>query len=650
MLEKSKSENILLVWGVGVVFLFSIYLRSTIDIGGDTGIYLNLGKKFFLGQKYYCDFFESNFPLSFYIYALEYFLADSLGINVILFSEIVINLFGLLSIICSAILLRRSNLYSDRILYSCLILSFAFGYFIRPLVLNIGEFGTKTSFLMMLLFPYISYSLLGNLTKKDLCIKGLIMGLMGCLKPHYLVFILVVEGYFFVRTKNIKLLFSVDKLLMVLVGFSYLLWMIKYTPEFFEFVVPMWPKIYGAYDNVSIFMDNIFQHLPSRIGVIALVLLIFSRIKIDQEDVIFILFFIASSIVLMLENVSTLDQASLFYVMSTILVVRCGVKFVRSKKFEIDGNKFMLGLLFLIPFFDLDILPAAFFGFDGIINAWWLVIPIFVLLEIKNKDKDIKDLAIKMIFLAVGLFFCALLVLIYFGPWVYLTFNIASIFLVVWLLEVKLFSKISNYYSRILVFFVLFVFSFVFFSYVKSVEFVLRGERNHTKDFYAYYLKAYASKENESLAMLTRWNDQHYPISNYLGKDNIFKFHVLKADASYSKNGSPLMFERDDLVRNFTYNYLFDDVRKAIFDENVKVLILNVGREMMEGDESCKIHPIEFYFMDSEIREKFFDNFDFENRVMILDKKKVYNSVAKELQEVNNIQNDYEIYVRKDEK
>jgi len=653
MLEKNNfaiSSDKFLAIGLSLIMLFSIYLRSIIDIGSDTGIYLSLGKKVFLGQKYYYDFFESNFPITFYIYALEYFVAKNLGINVILMSELVVNFVGLFSILFSARILRKSDLYPDKVIYNFLILAFACGYFLRPLALSIGEFGTKTSFALALLYPYISYALASGPTKRDLVFKGIVMGLIPCFKPHYLVFIVVVEGYIFFKSRNIKNLISLDKMVMTLIGSSYLLLMIKYTPEFFEFIVPMWPKNYNAYDDLGVFINNIFKHLSSRVGIIALVFLVFSRVKVDKHDLVLILFFAASSLIMMLENISTVDQVSLFYVVSTILLGKCAIKLVRSKKFRIGESLFICGLLFLIPFFDLELLPGGFFGLYGIVNAWWLVVPIYILLEVKNCNKDIKKSAYKIVGVIVILCVMAILLLMNFGPFVYMSFNICAILAVCYLAEIKIFSRIYDNYSQFAVFLLLFVFSFLFFSYVKSVHLILVEDKIPRKDFYAYYAKSYADSTNDRIVMLTKWNEENYPISNYLNKDNVLKFHLLKIDASYSKNGSPLFFENNDMVKNFTFNYLFDDVKNSVSNENVKVLIISNNREVVEKDEFCIINPLEFYLRDYAFKKDFLKNFTFENRVVITDKKKVYNALLEETQEVNNIKYDYEIYVRKAKK
>jgi hypothetical protein len=114
-----------------LIFLLSIFLRSLIDIGSDTGVYINVGKRIAEGGRYYYDFFESNFPLSFYFYALEYQIAQLLHINQIIFSEITINSLALLSIFWSSKILKNSTIYENKAHYNLIVIGCFLGFFLR---------------------------------------------------------------------------------------------------------------------------------------------------------------------------------------------------------------------------------------------------------------------------------------------------------------------------------------------------------------------------------------------------------------------------------------------------------------------------------------------------------------------------------------
>ena len=221
---KIIGSDLFLLSSCAAIFLLSIFLRSTIDIGADTGIYISLGKKIFDGGKYYYDFFESNFPISFYLYALEYQLSSLLYISPIILSEIVINLLALLSIFWSAKILKNTTIYENKVHYNSLIIAYCLTFFLRHPALNIGEFGTKTSLLLIGLYPYISYSFTrrAEFAMRDMICRGCLMGFIPMIKPHYLVFIIFIEFYKFFQTKSLKFLAELDKLIACVIGVIYL--------------------------------------------------------------------------------------------------------------------------------------------------------------------------------------------------------------------------------------------------------------------------------------------------------------------------------------------------------------------------------------------------------------------------------------------
>lgn len=425
-----------------VIFLLSIFLRSQIDIGPDTGIYLSLGKKFAEGQRYYFDFFESNFPISFAIYAVEYQLAELLHIDQILMSEITINLLALLSIFCSAKILARSEIYQNKAHYNSIIIGFCLGFFLRPHALQLGEFGTKTSFLLLLLFPYISYSFprRNEFSKKDLIARGCLIGLMPCFKPHYIIFPLVIEFYKFWQKRSLSFFFELDKLIAALIYVSYLFWMLKTMPEFFRLIVPMWMKIYGSYDNNNIFLGNFIRLTAAHIGPFAFSFLIFSRLKADANDKILLMFFSAAALLFVLENAMTIDQSVIFYAVTTVCVLKFTFDLLVSKKIIFSEHKFFLATLFFLPLFDLRIFPAGIFGLSGFISVWWFIAPIIL----RRWHK--------FLVAYFALLFLAIIVLKYCGTWDYIAFNLVALFGILFCYEQKIYAKISEKFSAFSVF------------------------------------------------------------------------------------------------------------------------------------------------------------------------------------------------------
>ncbi len=350
--ELFESQKFLL-FSCSIIFLISIIMRSMMNISCDTAIYIDLGKKITEGKKYYYDFFEGNFPISFYIHALQYKIATTFQIHPIIFSEISSNLLALLSIFWAAKILKKTTIYDNKTHYNLLIIACFLSYFLRPNAFD--EMETKTSFLLILLFPYLSYcfELKKSLDKKNLSFKGILMGLIPCFKPHYLILIIFVEALHFFKDKSLKFFFKLDKLFMALIGVLYLFLMLKLTPEFFEFIVPMWQKIYNPYRNLWTFLNGTSWFFANKMLVFSPIFLIFSKIKPTFNDKVLIIFFIAASFLLISEGLMSIDQLVIFYFALTICYLKLFCDLILSKKIDLSEHKLLVLFFLFLPLFSL---------------------------------------------------------------------------------------------------------------------------------------------------------------------------------------------------------------------------------------------------------------------------------------------------------
>jgi hypothetical protein len=617
-----ESKNFLLFCST-TILLFSIFLRSIMDIGSDTGVYINLGKKIANGGKYYYDFFESNFPISFYFYALQYQLSNLFHIDPIITSEIFVNLLGFSSIFWSAKILKNSTISDNKIHYNLLVISFFLSFFLRPYAVQIAEFGTKTSLLLLALFPYLSFSFARKtaLKKSELFCRGLMMGLIPCFKPHYLFLIIFIEIYrFFESKKFISFFLELDKLVMFLVGISYLVFMIKFTPEFFEFMVPMWSQTYSAYGNISLFLDNLSRHTASRIGVFGFIFLIFSRLKIDENDKVLLLLFIGASFLVILENIGTVDQVTIFYIILTICFSKLFFDFLTSKEFQIESHKFITAALIFVPAFDMDILPVAVFGLGGIANIWWFVLP-FYFFSARKKNPEIRIFPpISFYFLMLAI---AVLSLRYLGGWAYISINLPFLFLSLFYFEKKINSKNSTEFSPLTVLTIIGAFSCLFYSYILTSSNPLRQDSafaNYQNYFnpVAYYAKKFAPKNSDEIMVSSIWIANRFPILNYLNKEDHAKFHITGIRADRGKVGNNLMFPINNLDGVFTFSYLFDDLKNQLKNPNTKLFLVDNGAEELKKPDSCLIGNLEYYFLDPAFKKIFFENFHFENHLIVV--------------------------------
>lgn len=646
-------SKIFLYLSCSLVFLLSLFLRSRLDIGPDTGIYLDLGKKVFLGKKYYYDFFESNFPLPFYFYAAQFFIAQKTNISVIILSEIIINFLALLSIFFSAKILKNSTIYKNQAHFNLIIFAYFLGFFLRPTALQIGEFGTKTSLLLILFYPYLSYSFARDfsLNKKNLISKGILMGLMPCLKIHYLLLILPIEIYQFCRQPAKEFFIAADKLTMALTGALGLFLMVKFTPEYFEFIPSMWPYIYQAYNDKNIFLNNLCLRF-ALIAQFIFIFLIFSKKRLEENDKILLLTFFSAALLVSVENIGTIDQLAVFYALATIVVIKFLFDLLNSHKEIFSKNLFTALALLLLPIFDLEILPAALIGVGGFVNMWWLIIWYYFY---KKIIPPIQFLT--FYFAAILLAFCAFK---FCGPFCFIALNLTLFFAALFFIEKK--NSAQNF-SALSAFAIFLTASILLYSYISSIFSThTKSESmafpNKMSDVIFYYNKKFAPTNEEYFLMNATLNSYKFPAINYLQKDNKSRFHMEGLQAESSKAGSALMFDNKNPKQVFTLAYLFDDVKNALLDKNLKIIFFNNSLESLGKKDRCLISTLEFYLLDPFFRKNFLHNFRFENHVVITREKRILDSKGFFTNKNSDIFNqikpspnqifyDFEIYVRK---
>ncbi len=647
----SSQKFLLLI--CSAIFLLSIFLRSTIDIGSDTGFYLDLGKKISEGKKYYYDFFESNFPLSFYFYALQYRLSVLTGINQIIMSEIFINILAILSIFFAAKILQRSSFYKERQdHYNIIIISFCLGFFLRIAALENGEFGTKTSFLLILLYPYLSYTFLEKekLKQKDLIWRGILMGLIPCLKPHYAILIIVLEFHRFWQTKSPRFFIELDKLIALVILVFYLNFMIKFTPEFFEFMVPMWSSVYTPYDSGKDFFNNMFRHLANKIFFLALIIPMFLHLQFSKIDQILLLIFCSVVTLLLLESMGTVDQEVVFYALTTVVLFKFSYDFFSSKYFSWKENKFIILALILIPIFDITNFPPALFG---IMQIWFIVVPIIFIFSKKHYSVFVTKLPLYFILTAASL-----LILMQYNKNISLLVNIISLSIFIFIYE-KSYAKIHNKFSLFLIFAVLSVNSYFAFLYVASIKTALKGSAylgspSKISDDMANSIKLYAPSSQDSYLSISYWIAHQFPMMNYLNKENYFKYAVMMF-RDFSGYKTHTMFSTSDPNKAFVYSYLFDDFKKQLINPDVKIIFVNQGENLFGSKAQCNASALEYYLQDSEFRKIFLQNFSFKNRIIKYKKSYKNTKVKSQKSDIfdsvkpskEKLIHDLEVYVRK---
>ena len=648
-----------------MIFLLSIWSRSIMDIGPDTGVYLSLGKKIFEGKRYYYDFFESNFPISFYYYALQYKISLITKINPIILSEIFINVLALASLFWSAKILKRTTIYDNKICYNLIVISYFLGFFLRYPALQIAEFGTKTSLLLIFLYPYISYSFLIKkpLSKTDLIYRGLLMGIIPCIKPHYLILILGIETFYFLQNKKIRFFLRLDFLIIALCGSLGLLLMIKFDPEFIEFITWMWPQIYPSYNSKIVFIDKTIQHLGARISIFMLIFLIFSKIKLDFNDKILSIFFFSASLLMIIENAATIDQVAIFYGIITICFAKFLFRLISENKLPFSNNKFIILTLIFLPLFDITNLPGSIFATTGFINCWWVIAIIYPFYKAKKEFRKIfNSRNILLSLLYVILLITSILILEKLGNFAYIFFSLLNLFICLFVFENKNKNQPLSSFS---IFVIIASSSYLFYSYITSLNFIyLHSEHSSTfspsklTDEMAYYNKKYAPNDVDTFLSFADLNAYRFPLLNYLNKENYGNFYtVTNVDRNFPiYDGSPLANNNPLVI--FTTSYIFLDAKKQLANKKTKLIFVNNSKGIGVDEKKCSISYLERYFSDRNFRKLFFENFYFVGRIIrtrpYYHKDQINFFREKELKKFSNLQypnevllQDFEVYARR---
>ena len=655
----------------GLIILSSLYLRSIFDIGPDTAVFLDVGKKISMGKKYFYDIFEINFPLNMWNYALQYRIAKFLNIHPIIFSEIIVNILSILSIVFLAKKLPKFTFFQDKIFYYLFIIFFLLAIFLRPFGLRLFEFGTKTSYFLILFFPYFYYYLKNpsQLTRKENFYKGFLMALIFALKPHYAIFIIILELYSSFYYKYWLNIFSFDKLIAVMVSLLYLLAIHYFYPEFFGDVLPMWSEYFNIYSGKLHFIQNVLSNFAFMIVPYSFVYLIYSRFAMQKIDHKLLAVFIASSLLVLVENVFTIDQFSLFCSINMGLIARILIIIFSNNFLKFKENLFFLGFFLIMPFSQNDFIRLVIFGYSGIFNMWWLMVPyLFYVSAKKIKISDQKILFNRQkIFLLIFVYLIILMIALFVNKLNYWFSNLISVlamFGFLFIYEKYYQTKINEKFSTFSVFFIMssiFMFSSNFIDNFNELLDKNNNMRMHQKiyDYKFYYHKKYLTNDSDKEINFYDVHHLAQPFLTYLQKDFNQKMSIYNIDSTISYLRIMMPVLKAD--KNFSFDYFLQDLKKNLFNQKTKLIFVDQLKINLSRQNICAIGYLEYLFYDKEIKDYFLKNYRFENRIILtnnyqikddfisnifnkIDHKKDKYFIKGKFQKITS---DIEVYVRK---
>lgn len=369
-------------WVVGFfIVVTSLYLRSFMYISNDPAFYYLTAERILNGKRYYYDFFEPNFPLNFYLYAIPVIFHKITGISSVMAINLFITIFALLSIYFSSLILKKTSVYKDAVFYQLLMIFIFIGHFLPLTTFSTNEIGTKTLFFLSFTLPYFCYFFCEIDNKKlnlsTNIIIGIFVGLSICLKPHYAIFPIVMELYLLIKKRTFFYIFRPLNLAILAVNILHIVFLFIFVPEYIFKIIPItMVAYYGIADNFFLaFFENIFHaHLFS----LSVFLIAYFKLpKSDHNNLLF-LAVIASTLIFASEGAVHLDQYSIMYFFSGLLLIKIILDLHRTRNQNL--LKFYHKIFVFLP------LPLIFVTFyTSITPNQYHLLALPKILEAKNK-------------------------------------------------------------------------------------------------------------------------------------------------------------------------------------------------------------------------------------------------------------------------
>ncbi|MBP7710544.1 MAG: hypothetical protein KA100_05695 [Rickettsiales bacterium] len=620
------------LFGFLTIFALSIFLRSTRDIGPDSGAYLEIAAKILAGGKYYQDFFTNIFPLAFCFTLIPVFLAKIFAISPILLSEIFVNLVGILAIYFSAKILSRSDVSKDRTSFNLIILSFSAAFFLRFFTLQFNEFATKSTYFLAFAFPYISYQFLKNseLKKSDQIFIGTLAALLIGLDPHYAILVIVFEVE---KIRQKKSAFCPRNFTTILLLICYAAFVFKAFPSF-DVIQKFYPE------------ENLFLLLRQDIfAVFLLIFLGFAVLKKNHFLQPLLLASLASALLVISQMTAEFDQRFVFYSLSLPLIILLVIDLHKSHYINWRRDFVVLTLILTAPQFDPQIFNKVILNLGAF---WWLMVLFLSAQWRKNFNEPYpshceRSAAIQFLLphdTFSWLYFLALTALT-----ISLSIN-KNLNNLSWVLSATILILVINFYQNLhqkncgkKEFSTLTASAiFLVISYLISLQIAaMLATPNQLNQQMAQVIKNIGEGE---VTIISNETSTTYPLINYAKKTN--NLPSLQLNSLYQ-------FDQ----KNEANAYLFLRLKQQIERRENKLIII---KKASNGKVSCQIGFLEYYFFDQNFKKVFLQNYVFLKPLISLEKleKEVrFFDEEKTLelpQSTEFITQEFEIYVRKNDR
>ena len=602
------------------IVLLSLYKRSMIDIGQDSGLYLEIAQKILDGKKYYHDFFEYNFPLSFLLLTPPVYVANLLDLSPIIIADYFINLLAILALIWAYKILKNSQKIKSQTELSILIICFTAGFFIRGKTLIFNEFLTKTSFLLIFFYPFFSYYFYGveNLKKVQKIYLGILSGLIISVKPNFIFLVGFFEIFRIFKSRNIKSLFEIHNLVcvfFVLVFATLIFIFFKSFVENFSYMMTIYHEYKFGYP-IKEFIEKhhlIFIKIKDYYIVYLALILVYIRNLQKNELKNYSILAIISVFFIIFSESFYLDQEIIFSSIGLSFVMINFVNFLKQNQISILRNWLL--------FFSLTIFCFMSSETFSLISSllYYLSLPTLLYLIFFGHFTNSKSFFYIKIFLTILIF--SLVILRFYS------FELFDIFLIIFLLIIAFINlnlfiekyRINKNFFHIINFLVFFAtigflgnyFRAVFDNYSSGEMHFSFQSPNHRNQSLFEIAKSNL-KEGDNLIIFGDYIENSYPFRNYA------KFYNESEFSQYDIIGTSLKYPQIHNANEIYNGKAFKALQKQIINQKNKLIILYNDRE-------CAINNVEFLIRnDPEIKKYFIENFQFLTQNYALTKDKSF--------------------------
>ncbi len=304
----SSGETTLWIYACFMILVCTLSLRVSDYrcMAGDMGLYLQCGQLLLQGQKPYVDFIDTNPPLIMYLSVLPALGQSTMGGDIVVWFQICMLGLSLLVIAILAALLLTSEI--KRLFFPALLSISLLS------CMSMLDYGQREYIFFLLFLPYFFFALLRSYDKKPggrlypilALLTGVLAGVGLSLKPQFLLFLLILEGW---NAKNcglsyLKFMLRPEFLCCIATGIVYVCHLYLLPADIknglFTELAPMMLKGFAAFDAESPFFLSPFW-LPVTIFSLLATIFGFTQIKHKWTALPLVLMLIASVLLILFQ-------------------------------------------------------------------------------------------------------------------------------------------------------------------------------------------------------------------------------------------------------------------------------------------------------------------------------------------------------------